>query len=205
MLVLAEMSRRRLSEAQHVMQPAVRLREQAREKARALKGYVAEGDSVLDVGCGTGLLSVYLRDMYGVAPKGIDVRDLRTTDLPFTEFDGTSIPFPDNSFDHVILSEVLHHSQDPVRLTAECERVARRRILVFEDMPEGLVGKLALQAQVRAFAHYRRYPFRPARLDEYRQALAWLATKAVSVQRIPQPPQWLTVYPRVLIVYDLTR
>lgn len=193
------MFRRRLTEAQHVMQPAVRLREQA----QALVDYVGPGDTVLDVGCGTGYLSVYLRDMYGVVPHGIDVKDVRQTDIPFTEFDGTSIPFPDNVFDHVILSEVLHHSHDPVRLAAECDRVARRRIIVFEDMPQGLVGKLALQAHMQAFAYYRRYPFRPARLDEYRQALAWLATKAVDVQRIAQPPEWLTVYPRVLFIYDL--
>lgn len=194
------MFRRRLTEAQHVMQPAVRLREQA----EALADYVGPGDSVLDVGCGTGHLSTYLREMYAAIPTGIDVKDSRQTDIPFAEFDGTSIPFPDKSFDHVVLSEVLHHSHDPVRLTAECDRVARRRIMVFEDMPEGLVGKLALQAHVQAFAYYHRYPFRPARLDEYRQALAWLATKAAGVTRIPQPPEWLTVYPRVLYVYDLT-
>ncbi len=194
------MFRRRFSEAQHVMQPAVRLREQA----EALADYVGHGDSVLDVGCGTGHLSAYLREMYGAAPTGIDVKDFRQNDIPFIDFDGTSIPFADNSFDHVILSEVLHHSRDPVRLMAECVRVARRRIIVFEDVPEGLVGKLALQAHVQAFACCRRYPFRPARLDEYRQALSWLATKATGVARIPQPPQWLTVYPRVLYVYDLS-
>lgn len=183
------------------MQPAVRLREQA----EALADFVGPCDSVLDVGCGTGHLSAYLREMYAAVPTGIDVNDSRQTDIPFAEFDGTSIPFPDKSFDHVILSEVLHHSHDPVRLSAECVRVARRRIIVFEDVPEGLVGKLAMQAHVQAFAYYHRYPFRPARLDEYRQALAWLATKATGVTRIPQPPEWLTVYPRVLYVYDLTQ
>lgn len=192
------MFRRRFSEAQHVMQPAARLREQA----EALADYVGPADTVLDVGCGTGLLSAYLREMYGVVPTGIDVEDIRKTDIAFTEFDGTSIPFPDNSFDHVVLSEVLHHSHDPVRLIAECDRVARRRIMVFEDLPEGLVGRLALQAHVRAFAHHHRYPFRPARLDEYRQALAWLATKAIAVTRIIQSTERLTVSPRVLLVYD---
>src|SRR4029077_13578419 len=116
--------RRRLSEAQQVMQPAVRLREQA----AALADYVHQGDSVLDVGCGTGDLSAYLREMYGAVPTGIDVKDFRETDIEFSEFGGTSIPFPDRSFDHVILSEVLHHSHDPVTLISECRRVARRRV-----------------------------------------------------------------------------
>lgn len=182
------------------MQPALRLRDQA----EALAGYIERGDTVLDVGCGTGYLSAYLRDMYGADPTGIDVTDARVTDIAFVEFDGTSIPFPDNSFDHVVLSEVLHHSHDPVRLTTECHRVARRRIFVFEDMPDGVIGKAALYAHVHAFARYHRYPYAPARFDEYRQALAWLATTAANVARIPQPPEWLSVYPRVLFVYDVT-
>lgn len=193
------MLRRLFSDALRVMQPAARLREQA----EALADHLGLGDSVLDVGCGTGLLSVYLRDLYGVVPTGIDVKDFRTTDIAFAEFDGTSIPFPDKSFDHVILSEVLHHSHDPVGLIAACHRVARRRIIVFEDMPEGLAGKLALQAHVQAFASYHRYPFRPARMDEYRAALVWLGTQVPCVVTKPQPPEWLSVYPRVLYVYEL--
>lgn len=181
------------------MQPAVRLREQA----EALADYVGQGDSVLDVGCGTGLLSQYLRDMYGVVPTGIDVKDFRKAEIPFTEFDGSSIPFPDNSFDHVILSEVLHHSHDPVGLITQCRRVARRRIIVFEDMPDGLIGRIALYAHVQAFASYYRYPHRPARPDEYRKALAWLATCTECVAHVPQPPEWLTAYPRILFVYDV--
>ncbi|OBK27460.1 SAM-dependent methyltransferase [Mycobacterium asiaticum] len=193
------MFRRVLSEAKHVVQPAVRLREQA----EALADYVGEGDTVLDVGCGTGHLCAYLQDMYGAVPAGIDVKDFREADIAFDEFDGTSIPFQDNSFDHVILSEVLHHSHDPVRLISECRRVARSRIIVFEDMPDGLLGRVALYAHMQAFASYHRYPFRPAALDEYRKALAWLATNTDRVAQTPQPPEWLTVYPRVLYVYQL--
>jgi ubiquinone/menaquinone biosynthesis C-methylase UbiE len=191
--------RRRFSEAQHVLQPAVRLREQA----AALADYVHEGDTVIDVGCGTGHLSAYLREMYGAVPTGIDVKDFRETEIDFSAFDGSSIPFPDRSFDHVILSEVLHHSHDPVGLISECRRVARRRVIVFEDMPEGLLGKAALYAHVHAFARYHRYPFPPARPDEYRKALAWIATNTDCIERTPQPPEWLTVYPRVLFVFEL--
>lgn len=180
------------------MQPATRLREQA----EALDDYVDSGDSVLDVGCGTGYLSEYLRQMYGAVPTGIDVKDSRAATIPYVEFDGRSIPFPDRSFDHVILSEVLHHSHEPITLIAECRRVARRRIIVFEDMPDGLLGKAALYAHVQTFALYHRYPFRPAAMEEYRKALAWLATNTVCVARIPQPPEW-AAYPRILFVYEL--
>src|SRR5271166_1330647 len=189
-----------LSQALHVMRPAVRLRDQA----ETLAAHLDAGDNVLDVGCGTGLLSAYLQQMYRVDPTGLDIKDFRQAQIPFRQFDGTSIPFPDNAFDHVVLSEMLHHSPDPVALIKECRRVARRGIIVFEDMPDGRLGKLILLAHVELFARYHHYPFRPARVAEYRSALAWLGDHARCVARIPQPPEWFTLYPRVLFDYAVS-
>ncbi|KZS68136.1 class I SAM-dependent methyltransferase [Mycobacterium ostraviense] len=188
-----------LAEALNVVRPSARLRGQA----EALAGYLDEGDSVLDVGCGTGHLSAYLRQMYGVHASGVDVADFRRVPVPFRLFDGTSIPSPDNAFDHVVLSEVLHHSHDPAALVKECHRVARRSVVVFEDMPDGRFGKLILRAHVELFARYYRYPFRPADIGTYRAALHWLGQNAFRVTQLPQPPEWLRVYPRVLFVYSL--
>jgi ubiquinone/menaquinone biosynthesis C-methylase UbiE len=142
--------------------------------------------------------------MYGVDPSGVDVKDFRQADIPFRQFDGTSIPFPDSAFDHVVVSEVLHHSHEPMMLIRECHRVARRSVIVFEDMPEGRLGKAVLYLHVEAFARYHHYPFRPADVGEYRRALVWLAGNASCVARLPQPPEWLSVYPRVLYVYELS-
>jgi len=57
---------------------------------------------------------------------------------------------------------------------------------------------------VELFARYHHYPFRPARVAEYRSALAWLGDHARCVARIPQPPEWFTVYPRVLFDYAVS-
>lgn len=188
-----------LVDALNVVRPSARLRGQA----EALAGYLDEADSVLDVGCGTGHLSAYLGQMYGVTASGVDVADFRRAPVSFRLFDGTSIPLPDNAFDHVVLSEVLHHSHDPVALVKECHRVARRSVMVFEDMPDGRLGKLILRAHVEVFAWYYRYPFPPADIGTYRLALNWLAQNASRVTRFPQPPEWLNIYPRVLFVYSL--
>lgn len=191
--------RDRVTEARRVMKPAARLRDQA----AALADYLGCGDSLLDVGCGTGLLSAYLQETYGVHPSGVDVKDFRRAQIPFCEFDGTSIPFPDKAFDHAIVSEVLHHSHNPMTLIKECRRVARRSILVFEDVPDGRLGKFLLYVHVELFARYYRYPFRPARIGAYRAALEWLGDNVECVARIPQPPEWFTVYPRVLLIYGI--
>ncbi len=191
--------RQRFSEAQYVLRPPERLRVQA----EALGDYLNPDDSVLDVGCGTGYLSAHLQEMYGVRASGVDIRDFRQAQIPFQLFDGTSIPFPDRSFDHVVLSEVLHHSHDPMALLTECLRVARRSIILFEDMPEGRVGNLILYLHVRIFARRYDYPFKAASIRAYRSALAWLHHHTSCIARIPQEPEWFTVYPRVLFVYDV--
>jgi len=192
--------RQRFSEARYVLRPPERLHVQA----QALGGYLGQGDSVLDVGCGTGYLSMHLQEMFGVRACGVDVIDFREAEIPFQRFDGTSIPFPDKSFDHVVLSEVLHHSHDPMALLKECCRVARN-VIVFEDLPDGRLGKLILYLHVRVFARRYDYPFKPASIGDYRDALDWLGENASCVARIPQEPEWFAVYPRVLFVYDVTR
>jgi len=195
--LLAE--RQFISQTSHIFRPAIRLREQA----AMLGDYVRAGESVLDVGCGTGYFSRYLEEMYAVKPMGLDVKDFRAAPISFRSFDGTSIPFPDRTFDHVLLSFALHHAHDPMTLIQECRRVARRTAFVFEELPDRLFGRILLFLHVWIFALF--YPFRPARSAHYRSALAWLTGQAIDVVRIDMPPEWLRgLYPRFLLVYTLS-
>lgn len=83
--------------------------------------------SVLDVGCGEMPFRAYI-------PKdtrytGLDVPAAddfgMTRHSEIVEFDGTTIPFADASYDHVLCTEVLEHAEDPVALVAEMRRVLR--------------------------------------------------------------------------------
>jgi SAM-dependent methyltransferase len=60
--------------------------------------------------------------------------------IPVEEYDGGTIPQPDQSVDVVILADVLHHEADPNRLLAECVRISRRLIVIKDHKPEGLFG-----------------------------------------------------------------
>jgi SAM-dependent methyltransferase len=185
--------------ASHMFRPAIRLQ----YEAEMLRDYVRQGDSILDVGCGTGYLSKYLNEMYAVEPMGVDVKDFREHPISFRSFDGTLIPFPERAFDHVVISYALHHAHDPRTLIQECRRVARRSIIVFEDLPDHLFGRLILFLHVSIFA--LSYPFRPAKSAHYRSALNRLGDHATNVVRIAIPPKWLHVlYPRFLLVYALS-
>ena len=178
-------------------------------QAGMLGDHLLPGSSILDVGCGTGHLPKYLEEMHGVKPTGLDVADFNATDIAFTVFDGVRIPFPDQSFDHVMLSFTLHHAHDPMTLLQECRRVARNSLLVFEDMPDNRYGRLFLKVHVELFRLY--YKLRPVRDVDYRQALEWLGNEAVNVVKVQMPSEWFakeggSLYrvPRFLLVYELS-
>lgn len=181
------------------------IRARNRHQATMLADHLRRGDTVLDVGCGTGYLAGQLQRMYGVEPTGVDIRDVRDTQaekIGFRTFDGTSIPFPDSSFDHVVLSYVLHHAVDPLALARECRRVARRSVLVFEELPYSRPGKLVLRLHVALFALH--YSIGTPSSTEYRCALAWLENEAADVLQVALPPKPLRyLYLRLLLVYAL--
>jgi ubiquinone/menaquinone biosynthesis C-methylase UbiE len=178
------------------------IRARNRRQAGMLAGHLDRGDSILDVGCGTGYLANHLGDLYGVDPTGVDIRDARASPIAFSSFDGTSIPFPDKSFDHIVLSYVLHHADDPLALARECHRIARRSVIVFEELPYSRTGKLLLAFHVALFARY--YSIGRPSSAAYLSALAWLDDQAVDVARVALPPKWLKyLYLRFLLVYTL--
>jgi 2-polyprenyl-3-methyl-5-hydroxy-6-metoxy-1,4-benzoquinol methylase len=96
--------------------------------------------SVLDVGCGEGVLTYRWAERLGEKPiVGIDLADpklaaewstRRRENLEFRTFAGGALPFPDGSFDLVGAIEVLEHVPDPERTVADMARVAARYLLV---------------------------------------------------------------------------
>jgi SAM-dependent methyltransferase len=97
---------------------------------------VPAGARVLEVGCGTGVLTRALARLPDVAEVvGVDVapsllaraREL-ATDLPnisFEEADGRSLPFEDEGFDVVVFDSTLSHVPSPDVALAEAFRALR--------------------------------------------------------------------------------
>ncbi len=100
-----------------------------------------EGEKILDLGCGSGILGEKIRERLKKEVIGIDIVDKRVCNIPFKIYDGKKIPFPENFFGLVIISFVLHHTEDPISILQEAKRVGKR-IIIFEDLPEGILGKL---------------------------------------------------------------
>lgn len=90
---------------------------------------------ILDVGCGE---KPYQKLFNALSYTGIDVKGgghndkYKQVDL---FFDGINIPFPDNSFDVVICTEVFEHVTDPEKLLKEISRVLNTGGQIYFTIP----------------------------------------------------------------------
>jgi len=140
------------------------------------------GLSVLDVGCGDGLLAAHVtKRRPDLQISGIDVLVRGSTHIPVRAFDGTTIPFPSRSIDAVVFVDVLHHTVDPLVLLREAVRVSRGIVILKDHTRDGFLAGPTLRVMdwvgnarfgVSLPHHYRRKRDWHAAFD----ALGWTVT-----------------------------
>ncbi len=102
--------------------------------------------SVLDVGCGDGLLAHLIRlRRPDIDVRGIDVLLRGQTYIPVEQFDGCNIPCGDRSLDVVMFVDVLHHTEDPLVLFHEGMRVARKALVIKDHTLKGVLASRTLR------------------------------------------------------------
>lgn len=85
----------------------------------------------IDVGCGSGEIARALMERRpDLLVSGAEVVEREGAALESTIFDGSHLPYPDDSFDFTLLVDVLHHTTTPESLLKECARISSRYILV---------------------------------------------------------------------------
>jgi ubiquinone/menaquinone biosynthesis C-methylase UbiE len=109
---------------------------------RALDGLLerAGPESVLDVGCGEGVLThEWAQRLHPARVVGVDLADPKlerewagrvAENLEFRAARAESLPFADREFDLVAAVETLEHVAEPDRALAEMARVASAHVLV---------------------------------------------------------------------------
>lgn len=99
---------------------------------------LADCDSVLDVGCGSGELTRVLREEVGADARvaGVDRDSNLLVRLPDDAMavrgDALSLPFAADSFDCVVCQALLVNLPEPERAVQEFARVARKRVAAIE-------------------------------------------------------------------------
>ncbi len=112
---------------------------------------VPPGGRVLDAGGGTGRVAVHLRDLGGevvLLDRSLPMlRRARARGLATLAGDVTRLPFPDATFDRVVVVDALHHFTRPAAAIGELLRVLRpggRLVIEEPDIRLGVVKLVAL-------------------------------------------------------------
>lgn len=158
----------------------------ARSTAATLRRLApAPGETLLDVGCGTGVLLAAVQAIPGIRAVGTDLSPemlgvaharvapsrftpslvgagARAT-IPLVAADAAALPFGDAAFDAVVSSSALHFTPDPYATLAEWRRVLRPggRLVVTDWCTDGLTGRV-LEIDRRIANGARGQPHRPA-------------------------------------------
>lgn len=166
--------------------------------AQALANFLPKNARVLDVGCGSGTLAKVIMTLRpDVTIEGIDVLVRPNTEIPVTEFDGNTIPWPDKHFDVALIVDVLHHTDDPVRVMAEARRVTKRGIVVKDHFRDGLLANSTLRFMdwFGNAAHGVRLPYNYLSNAEWRKAWKELGLRVDGLVDhlglYPPPFSWL--------------
>lgn len=155
------------------------------------------GDSLLDVGCGTGWFTRRAA-ADGFNATGLDpnpdwlnyARAHSAPHLKWVEGDARALPFEDASFDHVLSIAALCFIDDERQAVAECVRVARKRVSI------GWLNRRSLlywqKGRDGGSGAYRGARWRTA--DEVRALFAGLPVRKLTLRSaifLPSATRWL--------------
>ncbi|MGH7319196.1 MAG: class I SAM-dependent methyltransferase [Candidatus Rokuibacteriota bacterium] len=113
------------------------------------------GRRILDLGAGEGYVADALRadDLFVC---GVDVGLFQRASVPCVTYDGSRLPFADDTFDTTLILLTLHHCARAEVVLDEARRVTRRRLIVTESVYRNRRDRFwldLLDARINRFRH----------------------------------------------------
>ena len=164
---------------------------------------IARPESILDVGCGEGVLtSEWAMRLDGGRIVGIDLDDpklkaeweaRRRPNLEYRAEEATSLSFADDEFDMASAIEVLEHVPDPETTLSEMARVARRHLLV--SVPREPLWRMLNMARG---AYLRDLGNTPGHVNHWSKvSFKRLLSRYGAIQEVRSPFPWTMLLVRV--------
>ncbi|MFA5755156.1 MAG: class I SAM-dependent methyltransferase [Candidatus Paceibacterota bacterium] len=105
--------------------------------------FVSPLSKILDFGCGSGIVGKEFEKYFNSEILGVDIIDNRVEPIPFIKYNGSDLSFlKDDTFNVVLINFVLHHCKNPKELLKENKRVSSDIIILYENLPEGIISKI---------------------------------------------------------------
>ena len=153
----------------------------------------AKPNNVLDAGCGEGFVVEHLRknldcDLMGldIEQKALKVATQKNPNTTFKEASVYEIPFESNSFDLVILSEVLEHLDHPEKALEEIKRVSNKYILI--SVPHEPVWRAGNMARLKYLGSFGNTP---GHINHWtRRAFVGLISSHFDIIELKSPLPW---------------
>jgi ubiquinone/menaquinone biosynthesis C-methylase UbiE len=159
--------------------------------------------SILDVGCGEGVLTEQWADKLGEGRiVGIDLDDpklkaewdkRRRPNLEYRVEDATNLSFADGEFDMATAIEVLEHVPDPERTVSEMARVAKHSLLV--SVPREPLWRALNMARG---AYWKELGNTPGHINHWsKRSFTQMLARHGKVEEVRSPFPWTMVLVRV--------
>ncbi len=100
---------------------------------------IQDNERILEIACGTGILTQELTKRYNgldytaidYAQKMIDICKKKKIVATFELGDATSLSYPDNSFDKIIIANALHIMSNPTSVIEEAKRCLKDNGIIY--------------------------------------------------------------------------
>lgn len=157
-----------------------------------IKRFVTQNESGVELGSGSGHSKLFMSD-YNLITS--DILELPWLDKYGVDAHKTS--FENNSFDYIILENVLHHLDKPINFFKEADRLLKNKgkIIIFEPFSSSFL-KLALKLTKHEHCYDKEKIF-----DQDYSFLStskgfWDGNNSIARMIFVQPDKFLSVYPQ---------